>query len=107
MLPRNLFPLLAVSAVAEVHYLYSGFFSGSTIAGIEFDDEALSLSLVKNITSASDDGSKSIALDVSITQILYLCQNLSETLGSQKELICWYYWVLPKLQDKQGSWFDL
>ncbi|QGI70556.1 hypothetical protein CEK26_002891 [Fusarium fujikuroi] len=63
MLPRNLFPLLAVSAVAEVHHLFSGFFSGSRIAGIEFDDEALSLSLVKNISSASDDGSKWIALD--------------------------------------------
>ncbi|KAL5589352.1 hypothetical protein FOVSG1_011219 [Fusarium oxysporum f. sp. vasinfectum] len=58
-----LFPLLAASAVAEVHYLFSGFFSGSTIAGIEFDDEAHSLSLVKNISSASDDGSKWIALD--------------------------------------------
>ncbi|KAH7191641.1 hypothetical protein BKA60DRAFT_601589 [Fusarium oxysporum] len=63
MLPRILFPLLAASAVAEVHYLFSGFFSGSTIAGIEFDDEAHSLSLVKNISSASDDGSKWIALD--------------------------------------------
>lgn len=66
MLPRNLFPLLAISALAEVHYLFSGFFSGSRIAGIEFDDEALSLRLVKNISSASDDGSKWIALDVSI-----------------------------------------
>ncbi|KAG7406451.1 Carboxy-cis,cis-muconate cyclase [Fusarium oxysporum f. sp. rapae] len=63
MLPRFLFPLLAASAVAEVHYLFSGFFAGSTIAGIEFDDEALSLTLVKNISSASDDGSKWIALD--------------------------------------------
>ncbi|KAG5743316.1 hypothetical protein H9Q70_013970 [Fusarium xylarioides] len=62
-LDLNLFPLLAVSAVAEVHYLFSGFFSGSIIAGIEFDDEAHSLSLVKNISSASDDGSKWIALD--------------------------------------------
>ncbi|KAF4967940.1 hypothetical protein FSARC_4593 [Fusarium sarcochroum] len=63
MLPRNLFPLLAVSALADVHHLFSGFFSGSTIAGIEFDDEALSLTLVKNISSTSDDGSKWIALD--------------------------------------------
>ncbi|KAF5587005.1 carboxy-cis cis-muconate cyclase [Fusarium subglutinans] len=63
MLPRTLFPLLAASTVAEVHYLFSGFFSGSTIAGIEFDDEALSLNLVKNISAVSDDGSKWIALD--------------------------------------------
>jgi carboxy-cis,cis-muconate cyclase len=72
MLPRILFPLLAASAVAEVHYLFSGFFSGSTIAGIEFDDETHSLSLVKNISSASDDGSKWIALDVGVAQTAYI-----------------------------------
>ncbi|KAK7415950.1 hypothetical protein QQX98_005523 [Neonectria punicea] len=63
MLLRNLFPLVIASALAEVHHLFSGFFSGSTIAGIEFDDAALSLTLVKNISSSSDDGSKWISLD--------------------------------------------
>ncbi|KAF4503398.1 Carboxy-cis,cis-muconate cyclase [Fusarium agapanthi] len=58
-----MFPLLSVSAVAEVHRLFSDFFSGSKIAGIEFDGEALSLNLVENISAASDDGSKWIALD--------------------------------------------
>lgn len=64
ILTRVLIPLGTVSvAFAETHHLFSGFFSGSTIAGIEFDDISSSLTLVKNISSEAS-GSKWITLDV-------------------------------------------
>ncbi|KAF6787631.1 hypothetical protein CSOJ01_15176 [Colletotrichum sojae] len=50
-------------AVANTHYFFSGFFSGSTIVGVEFDDEKSSLTLVNNITTDATSGSKWIALD--------------------------------------------
>ncbi|KAI8665301.1 hypothetical protein NCS56_00965800 [Fusarium sp. Ph1] len=63
ILTRVLIPLGTVSVVfAETHHLFSGFFSGSTIAGIEFDDLSSSLTLVKNISSEAS-GSKWITLD--------------------------------------------
>ncbi|KAI8675839.1 hypothetical protein NCS57_00486400 [Fusarium keratoplasticum] len=63
ILPRVLIPLGTISvAFAETHHLFSGFFSGSTIAGIEFDDTASSLTLVKNISSEAS-GSKWITID--------------------------------------------
>ncbi|RSL55216.1 hypothetical protein CEP54_009483 [Fusarium duplospermum] len=63
ILTRVLIPLGTISvAFAETHHLFSGFFSGSTIAGIEFDDNSSSLSLVKNISSEAS-GSKWITLD--------------------------------------------
>lgn len=55
---------LVVPVLADVHYLYSGFFAGSTIAGIEFDDAALSLTLVSNFSANEASGSKWITLDV-------------------------------------------
>jgi hypothetical protein len=64
ILTKVLIPLGTVSVVfAETHHLFSGFFSGSTIAGIEFDDLSSSLTLVKNISSEAS-GSKWITLDV-------------------------------------------
>ncbi|TDZ99676.1 Carboxy-cis,cis-muconate cyclase [Colletotrichum sidae] len=53
----------AVPAVADSHYLFSGFFSGNTIVGVEFDDATSSLTLVNNITTNASSGSKWIALD--------------------------------------------
>ncbi|KAJ0359480.1 hypothetical protein COL154_008264 [Colletotrichum chrysophilum] len=53
----------AVPALADTHYFYSGFFSGSTIVGVEFDDETSSLTLVNNITTDASSGSKWIHLD--------------------------------------------
>lgn len=55
------------SALADTHYLYSGFFSGSTIVAVEFDSDTNSLSVVNNIT-ADISGSKWILLDVGNTQ---------------------------------------
>ncbi|KAJ4352405.1 uncharacterized protein N0V89_007753 [Didymosphaeria variabile] len=64
---RSLSSLSLLAAVPSVlgdkHYFFSGFFAGSTIAGIEFDDSANSLTLVNNITAQSSDGSKWIAID--------------------------------------------
>ncbi|KAF2117231.1 Lactonase, 7-bladed beta-propeller-domain-containing protein [Lophiotrema nucula] len=51
------------TALCDKHYMFSGFFSGSTIAGLEFDDNSLSLSVVNNISTQADSGSKWIALD--------------------------------------------
>lgn len=53
-----------VPVLAEKHYFYSGFFAGSTIVGVEFDDVASSLNIVNNITIESTTGSKWISLDV-------------------------------------------
>ncbi|KAF5506101.1 Carboxy-cis,cis-muconate cyclase [Colletotrichum siamense] len=53
----------AVPTLADTHYFYSGFFSGSTIVGVEFDDETSSLTLVNNITTDASSGSKWIHLD--------------------------------------------
>ncbi|KAF9881539.1 carboxy-cis, cis-muconate cyclase [Colletotrichum karsti] len=53
----------AVPALADTHYFFSGFFSGNTIVGVEFDDEKSSLTLVNNITTDASSGSKWIALD--------------------------------------------
>ncbi|KAL0944674.1 uncharacterized protein CTRU02_202561 [Colletotrichum truncatum] len=53
----------AVPAFADTHYFFSGFFSGNTIVGVEFDDEKSSLTLVNNITTDAASGSKWIALD--------------------------------------------
>jgi carboxy-cis,cis-muconate cyclase len=58
---------LAASAtpiLADTHYFFSGFFAGSTIVGVEFDDATSSLTLVNNITTDASSGSKWIALDV-------------------------------------------
>ncbi|KAJ3546714.1 hypothetical protein NM208_g1866 [Fusarium decemcellulare] len=63
MLPRLLIPFGAVSVLAETHHFFSGFFAGSTIAGIEFDVETSSLTLTKNISATVDTGSKWISLD--------------------------------------------
>ncbi|TQN67779.1 Carboxy-muconate cyclase [Colletotrichum shisoi] len=53
----------AAPALANTHYFFSGFFSGSTIVGVEFDDQTHSLTLKKNIATDASAGSKWIALD--------------------------------------------
>lgn len=57
---------LAVAApvLADSHYFFSGFFSGTTVVAVEFDDSADTLTLVNNITTSAS-GSKWIAIDVS------------------------------------------
>ncbi|KAK6220166.1 hypothetical protein QIS74_05668 [Colletotrichum tabaci] len=61
----QLFSLAAAAApaLADTHYFFSGFFSGSTIVGVEFDDQTHSLTLKNNITTDASAGSKWIALD--------------------------------------------
>ncbi|OBR12712.1 Carboxy-cis,cis-muconate cyclase [Colletotrichum higginsianum IMI 349063] len=64
----RLFQLLSLAAaaapaLADTHYFFSGFFSGSTIVGVEFDDQTHSLTLKNNITTDASAGSKWIALD--------------------------------------------
>lgn len=71
----------AVPALADTHYFYSGFFSGSTIVGVEFDDETSSLTLVNNITTDASSGSKWIHLDVSWCSICW-CSGTANDLSS-------------------------
>ncbi|RAO70373.1 uncharacterized protein BHQ10_006385 [Talaromyces amestolkiae] len=49
---------------ADTHYLLSGFFSGTSIAALEFDDAKLSLNLINDIT-INANSSKWISLDES------------------------------------------
>ncbi|KAF2646077.1 3-carboxy-cis,cis-mucoante lactonizing enzyme [Massarina eburnea CBS 473.64] len=53
---------LAAPALADSHYFFTGFFSGSTIVGVEFDDAASTLTWKQNI-STNATGSKWIELD--------------------------------------------
>lgn len=53
-----------VPVLADTHYFYSGFFSGTNVVGVEFDDAAETLAIVHNITTSATSGSKWIALDV-------------------------------------------
>jgi carboxy-cis,cis-muconate cyclase len=66
-----LLPLAAsvAPAFADTHYLFSGFFSGTTVVGLEFDDATSALTVVNNITTTAT-GSKWIALGV--------CQSLEK-----------------------------
>ncbi|KAF2029954.1 3-carboxy-cis,cis-mucoante lactonizing enzyme [Setomelanomma holmii] len=54
---------LASPIIADSHYFNSGFFSGSTIVGVEFDDTTNALTLKQNISTKASSGSKWIALD--------------------------------------------
>ncbi|KAI0014100.1 3-carboxy-cis,cis-mucoante lactonizing enzyme [Xylariaceae sp. FL0662B] len=53
----------AVPVLGDTHYFFSGFFAGTSIIGVQFDDSTSSLTLVNNITTDVTDGSKWIAID--------------------------------------------
>ncbi|KAI3553892.1 hypothetical protein CABS02_05930 [Colletotrichum abscissum] len=57
------FAAAAAPALADSHYFFSGFFSGSTIVGVEFDDQTESLTLKNNISTGASSGSKWIHID--------------------------------------------
>ncbi|KJK61777.1 Lactonase 7-bladed beta-propeller [Aspergillus parasiticus SU-1] len=66
MYPSLLLALLAISTkhvLGAKHHLYSGFFSGSQLYRIQFDDETSALTVINNITTNISDGSKWIAID--------------------------------------------
>lgn len=73
-------------AAASTHHLFSGFFSGSTIVGLEFDGDS-SLSLVNNITTSANSGSKWIALDVKfpISLLRILKKDYGTNIGGQEK----------------------
>lgn len=56
--------LFAGSAVADIHTLFLGSFSGSELNRLEFDDATNDLSLVQNITAPNTSSQKWLALDV-------------------------------------------
>lgn len=49
--------------IADIHYLYTGYFQQGVISGIEFDDETSTLTLLDNYTVTSGS-SRWIAADV-------------------------------------------
>lgn len=49
---------------AETHNLYAGFFFGTNLVRLEFDDAASTLTIAENITTPYTSGQKWIALDV-------------------------------------------
>lgn len=72
--------LLAVGiapVLADSHYFFTGFFSGSTIVGVEFDDVASTLTLVNNITTDASSGAKWITLDVKDIAFHYAAHKLT------------------------------
>lgn len=56
--------MAAAPVLADVHYLYAGYFDEAYISGIEFDDAANTLNLVNNY-SVTSGSSRWIAADVS------------------------------------------
>lgn len=56
-------------ALATKHYMFSGFFSGTQIVGLDFDDLTSELTLVNNITTLATGGSKWIAIDVRLKNL--------------------------------------
>lgn len=60
----------AARALADSHTLYAGFFSGTSLVRLEFDDSTNALTLVENITAPNTSGQKWIALDVCLAAIL-------------------------------------
>lgn len=66
----------AVPALADTHYFYIGFFSGSAILGVEFDDVASSLTVVNNISTEAVSGQRWLAFDVGV---------VSDTSGSDSD----------------------
>lgn len=61
----------AARALADSHTLFAGFFAGTTLVRLEFDDSTNALTLVENITAPDTSGQKWIALD-SRKQNLYV-----------------------------------
>lgn len=55
--------ITATPILADTHYFYAGYFSDASVSGIEFDDEANTLTLVNNY-SVTSGSSRWIAADV-------------------------------------------
>lgn len=70
-------------ATADTHYLFSGFFDGTSIVAIEFDDVKSSLNLVNNIT-INADSSKWISIDVSSIPVTFKTLTLTEFIGEER-----------------------
>lgn len=60
--------MTAHKTVADTHYLYAGYFSEASVSGIEFDDEANTLTLMDNF-SVTSGSSRWIAADVRMKMI--------------------------------------
>lgn len=64
----------AARALADTHTLYAGFFAGTTLVRLEFDDSTNALTLVENITAPNTSGQKWIALDVNSNTVSPCCK---------------------------------
>lgn len=101
----TLFTAIFSSLVAANTYnMYAGFFSGSTLVRLEFDDATSTLTLAENITAPYTSGQKWIALDVSrsLYRLIMLRKkkaNISYFLNTapEEKSLCGHDWWLPKL----------
>lgn len=59
-------------AAAETHSMYAGFFGGTNLVRLEFDDATDTLSLAENISAPYTTGQKWIALNVGQSIIIIL-----------------------------------
>lgn len=87
----------AARALADTHTLYAGFFAGTTLVRLEFDDSTNDLTLVENITAPNTSGQKWIALDV-CPAIVSLLQNLNADIRyvvKEAEPVCGHDRLLP------------
>ncbi|KAL5385780.1 hypothetical protein DPSP01_004561 [Paraphaeosphaeria sporulosa] len=84
------------TVLGDKHYFFSGFFSGSLIAGVEFDDATNNMTLVNNITIQSSTGSKWIAIDV-WDRLEPIAWKILTVLGTQAKLICLGNRTVPEL----------
>lgn len=91
----------STSALAAKHQLYTGFFAGSTVVALEFDDVTSSLAIINNISTTYTSGQKWIALDVSVFRAMILRMILITYLVPSSESICSHGRRLSIIQHQQ------
>lgn len=63
------FAAFVAPALADTHFMYAGFFAGSNIVGLEYDDVTEALTLVNTTATSATSGQKWISLDVRTKQL--------------------------------------
>lgn len=88
----------AARALADTHTLYAGFFAGTTLVRLEFDDSTNALTLVENITAPNTSGQKWIALDVYSNILSPCCKKPNADIRyvvKEAEPVCGHDRLLP------------
>lgn len=92
----------AARALADSHTLYAGFFAGTTLVRLEFDDSTNALTLVENITAPNTSGQKWIALDVRLWHFSEPnWQANTRRSVTEAEPIRSHHWLLPGIHHRR------